>query len=73
MLATTLMQSFQLCVANTSTPPVVSSYELLEVEFYWYCEGTGHVDPFTHAAEEQRVAGNWYVLSLFYSPFWVYN
>ncbi|KAF8596191.1 hypothetical protein BDV93DRAFT_528252, partial [Ceratobasidium sp. AG-I] len=59
-LATMLMQSFHLCVANTDTPPVVSSYELLEVEFYWYCEETGHVDPFTHAAEEQRVAGNWY-------------
>ncbi|KAF8713660.1 hypothetical protein RHS03_00437, partial [Rhizoctonia solani] len=57
-IAQTLMQGFELCVTSKSS--VVTSYELLEVEFYWYNEQSGHIDPFTHAAEEQRVSGNWY-------------
>ncbi|QRV94896.1 hypothetical protein RhiJN_22914 [Ceratobasidium sp. AG-Ba] len=59
-IATSLMQGFHLCVASSASPPVVSAYELLEVEFYWYNQTTGHIDPFTHAAEEQRQGGNWY-------------
>ncbi|KAH7338787.1 hypothetical protein B0J17DRAFT_717232 [Rhizoctonia solani] len=57
-IAQTLMQGFELCVTSKSL--VVTTYELLEVEFYWYNQGSGHIDPFTHAAEEQRVSGNWY-------------
>ncbi|KAF8753861.1 hypothetical protein RHS01_06585 [Rhizoctonia solani] len=57
-IAQTLMQGFELCVTSKSS--VVTPYELLEVEFYWYNEQSGHIDPFTHAAEEQRVSGNWY-------------
>ncbi|KAG8765428.1 hypothetical protein FRC12_007497 [Ceratobasidium sp. 428] len=59
-IATSLMRDFHLCVGSKSDPPVVSSYEFLEVEFYWYNQTTGHIDPFTHAAEEQRQGGNWY-------------
>ncbi|CAE6382821.1 unnamed protein product [Rhizoctonia solani] len=57
-IAQTLMQHFELCVTSKSS--VVTSYEFLEVEFYWYNQQSGHIDPFTHAAEEQRVSGNWY-------------
>ncbi|CAE6367710.1 unnamed protein product [Rhizoctonia solani] len=57
-IAQTLMQNFELCVTSKSS--VVTSYEFLEVEFYWYNQQSGHIDPFTHAAEEQRVSGNWY-------------
>lgn len=35
-------------------------YEILELEFYLYKSGC-HEDPFTHASEEQRESGNWYV------------
>ena len=58
-LATTLMHSFHLCIADASIPPVVSVYELLEVEFDWFCKTAGHIDVFALTAEEQRVAGNW--------------
>ena len=64
-LATTLMNNFHLCIADTSIPPVISAYELLEVEFYWYCEETGHTDPFAQVDNEQRAAGNWLVLNYF--------
>ncbi|KDN44791.1 hypothetical protein RSAG8_05264, partial [Rhizoctonia solani AG-8 WAC10335] len=57
-IAQTLMQSFELCVTSKSS--TVTAYEFLEVEFYWYNQQSGHIDPFTHAAEEQRVSGNWY-------------
>ncbi|KAF8602271.1 kinase-like protein [Ceratobasidium sp. AG-I] len=59
-LAITLMHNFHLCIADTSIPPVVSVYELLEVEFDWFCKAAGHIDVFALTAEEQRVAGNWY-------------
>ncbi|EUC57361.1 hypothetical protein RSOL_219490 [Rhizoctonia solani AG-3 Rhs1AP] len=57
-IAQTLMQSFELCVTSKSS--TITTYEVLEVEFYWYNQESGHIDPFTHAAEEQRVSGNWY-------------
>ncbi|CAE6477535.1 unnamed protein product [Rhizoctonia solani] len=57
-IAQTLMQGFELCVTSKSS--VVTTYEFQEVEFYWYNQQSGHIDPFTHAAEEQRVSGNWY-------------
>ncbi|KAG9111191.1 hypothetical protein FRC07_008089, partial [Ceratobasidium sp. 392] len=59
-IATSLMRDFHLCIASNSTPPDISTYEFLEVEFYWYNQTTGHIDPFTHAAEEQKQGGNWY-------------
>ncbi|KAJ1302601.1 hypothetical protein OPQ81_002918 [Rhizoctonia solani] len=57
-IAEALMQGFELCVTSKSSN--TAAYELLEVEFYWYNQETGHIDPFTHAAEEQKVGGNWY-------------
>ncbi|CAE6344067.1 unnamed protein product [Rhizoctonia solani] len=57
-IAQTLIQDFELCV--TSKTSAITTYQFLEVEFYWYNQQSGHIDPFTHAAEEQRVSGNWY-------------
>ncbi|KAF8602272.1 kinase-like protein [Ceratobasidium sp. AG-I] len=64
-LATTLMHSFHFCIADTSIPPNISAYELLDVEFYWYSEETGHTDPFTYVDEQGQgqAPGNWYFCS----------
>ncbi|EJD34881.1 hypothetical protein AURDEDRAFT_75779 [Auricularia subglabra TFB-10046 SS5] len=35
-----------------------SEYHILEIEFYLLKEG--HEDPYTHGADAQKVAGNWY-------------
>jgi hypothetical protein len=62
-IASLLLEDCQLCIssqpAGDGGDVSVAKFELLEVEFY--LRGPGHLDPFAHGTEEQRVSGKWYV------------
>ncbi|KAF8627931.1 hypothetical protein AX17_006086 [Amanita inopinata Kibby_2008] len=42
-----------------STPTSPSRYQVLELEFYLWMDGS-HQDPFTHRSEEQKISQRWY-------------
>jgi hypothetical protein len=51
-LAHTLLHDYHLCADG-------GTFEILELEFY--LRAPGHLDPFAHGTDEQRVSGNWCV------------
>ena len=55
-IAKSMLHDQILCI---TTPKGETQYAILELEMYLKKEGI-HEDPFTHASDEQRVAGNWY-------------
>lgn len=61
-IAEAILCNHHLVVGSTSPSDGTkseSAYEVLELEFYLWMEGS-HRDPFTHGSEEQRISGQWY-------------